>query len=160
MDIVINKVLHNGYTHHIERLMVMGNFMLLCEFDPDDVYLWFMEMYVDAYDWAMVPNTYGMTQFSDGGLMMTKPYISSSNYLMKMGNWSKGPWQKTWDSLFWRFMHVHRDYLSKNQRLGMLLRSFDKWPTDKKSGYIKCADDFLEQLDQYKNIPVKFPIGR
>ena len=90
VDIVVKKVLQTGYSHHIERLMVMGNFMLLCEFDPDEVYKWFMEMYIDAYDWVMVPNTYGMTQFSDGGLMMTKPYISGSNYLLKMGDWKKG----------------------------------------------------------------------
>lgn len=90
VDTVIKKVLQTGYSHHIERLMIMGNFLLLCEFDPDEVYRWFMEMYVDAYDWVMVPNTYGMTQFSDGGLMMTKPYISGSNYLLKMGDWKKG----------------------------------------------------------------------
>ena len=67
--------------------MVMGNFMLLCEFNPDEVYRWFMEMYIDAYDWVMVPNTYGMTQFADGGIMMTKPYISGSNYIMKMSDY-------------------------------------------------------------------------
>lgn len=148
VDVVIKKALANGYTHHIERLMVMGNFMLLCEFDPDDVYLWFMEMYVDAYDWVMVPNTYGMTQFADGGLMTTKPYISSSNYLMKMGNWQKGPWQQVWDALFWRFMHVHRDYLSNNQRLGMLLKSYDKWPAEKRQEYLATAELFLNDLDE------------
>ncbi len=87
--------------------------MLLCEFDPDEVYRWFMEMYIDSYDWVMVPNTYGMTQFADGGLMMTKPYISGSNYLIKMGDYEKGPWQEIWDGLFWRFMHVHRDFFQR-----------------------------------------------
>ena len=67
--------------------MVIGNFMLLCQFDPNDVYKWFMELYVDAYDWVMVPNVYGMSQFSDGGLFATKPYISSSNYIKKMSNY-------------------------------------------------------------------------
>jgi deoxyribodipyrimidine photolyase-related protein len=86
VDTVIKKVLQSGYAHHIERLMVMGNFMLLCEFDPDEVYRWFMELFIDAFDWVMVPNVYGMTQFADGGLMSTKPYISASNYLMKMGD--------------------------------------------------------------------------
>jgi deoxyribodipyrimidine photolyase-related protein len=124
VDTIIRKVLATGYNHHIERLMIMGNFMQLCEFSPDDVYLWFMEMYIDAYDWVMVPNTYGMTQFADGGLMVTKPYISGSNYLMKMGDWKKGPWQKTWDGLFWRFMHVHRELFTKNPRLNMLVHSF------------------------------------
>ena len=70
--------------------MVLGNFMLLCEFDPDEVYRWFMELFIDAYDWVMVPNVYGMSQFADGGLLATKPYISGSNYLMKMSNYKKG----------------------------------------------------------------------
>lgn len=74
LDITIKKVLQTGYCHHIERLMVLGNFMVLCEFDPDEVYRWFMELFVDAYDWVMIPNVYGMSQFADGGLMATKPY--------------------------------------------------------------------------------------
>lgn len=148
VDTIIQKVLQSGYSHHIERLMVMGNFMLLCEFDPDDVYKWFMEMYVDAYDWVMVPNVYGMTQFADGGLMTTKPYISGSNYLMKMGNWKKGAWQETWDALFWRFMHVHRDFFGKNPRLGMLLNTFDKMPPEKRNRYIDTAEHYLQQFDK------------
>ncbi|MEO5893383.1 MAG: cryptochrome/photolyase family protein [Ferruginibacter sp.] len=148
VDDVIKKVLQTGYCHHIERLMVMGNFMLLCEFDPDEVYRWFMEMYVDAYDWVMVPNVYGMTQFADGGLMTTKPYISGSNYLLKMSNYKKEPWTETWDGLFWRFMHVHRDFFLKNPRLGMLIKTFDKMPEDKRNIHIKNAESYLVQLDQ------------
>ncbi len=148
VDNVIEKVLKVGYSHHIERLMVMGNFMLLCEFDPNDVFKWFMEMYVDAYDWVMVPNTYGMTQFADGGLMTTKPYISGSNYLMKMGNYPKGDWQPIWDGLFWRFMHVHRDFFGKNPRLGMLLKTFDKMPKEKQDLHINNAEQFLQKLDR------------
>ncbi|QXV66725.1 cryptochrome/photolyase family protein [Mucilaginibacter sp. 21P] len=150
VDIVIKRVLHTGYSHHIERLMIMGNFMLLCEFDPDDVYRWFMEMYIDAYDWVMVPNTYGMTQFADGGLMMTKPYISGSNYLMKMGNWPKGDWQETWDGLFWRFMHKHRKFFTQNPRLGMLVRSFDKMDEAKKKRHLHNAEEFLKRLDKQR----------
>jgi deoxyribodipyrimidine photolyase-related protein len=148
VDIVIKKTLATGYSHHIERLMVMGNFMLLCEFDPDEVYRWFMEMYVDSYDWVMVPNVYGMTQFADGGLMTTKPYISSSNYLLKMGDWEKGAWQEIWDGLFWRFMHVHRDFFSKNPRLGMLLKTFDKMSEEKKSNHLQKANNYLKSLDE------------
>jgi deoxyribodipyrimidine photolyase-related protein len=147
VDNVIKKLIATAYSHHIERLMVMGNFMLLCEFDPDEVYRWFMEMYIDSYDWVMVPNTYGMTQFSDGGLMMTKPYISGSNYLMKMGDYEKGPWQEIWDGLFWRFMHVHRDFFSQNMRLGMLLNTFDKMPGEKKMKHLDNAERFLAALD-------------
>jgi deoxyribodipyrimidine photolyase-related protein len=146
VDNVIKKLLSVGYTHHIERLMVMGNFMLLCEFDPDEVYRWFMEMYIDSYDWVMVPNTYGMTQFADGGLMTTKPYISGSNYLIKMGDYEKGPWQETWDGLFWRFMSVHRNFFSKNPRLGLLLKTFDKMPAEKKQRHLANAERYLEEL--------------
>lgn len=147
IDITIKKVLQTGYCHHIERLMVLGNFMLLCEFDPDEVYRWFMEMFIDAYDWVMVPNVYGMTQFADGGLMTTKPYISGSNYLLKMSDYEKGDWQQVWDGLFWRFMHVYRDFFLKNPRLGMLVKTFDKMTTDKQQVHLDNANRFLNQLD-------------
>ena len=146
IDITIRKVLQTGYCHHIERLMVLGNFMLLCEFDPDEVYRWFMEMFIDAYDWVMVPNIYGMTQFADGGLMMTKPYISGSNYLMKMSNYEKGDWQQVWDGLFWRFMHVHRDFFLQNPRLGMLVGTFDKMTEEKRNTHLANAEKYLTSL--------------
>lgn len=150
VDAVIRKVLQTGYAHHIERLMVLGNFFLLCEFDPDEVYRWFMEMFIDAYDWVMVPNVYGMTQFSDGGLMTTKPYISGSNYLMKMGDWQRSvvpatgfTWMETWDGLFWRFMHLHRDFFLSNPRLGMLVKTFDRMDEEKRSRHLRIADGYL-----------------
>lgn len=143
VDITIKKVLATGYCHHIERLMVLGNFMLLCEFDPDEVYRWFMELFIDACDWVMVPNVYGMSQFADGGLLATKPYISGSNYLMKMSDYPKGDWQQTWDALFWRFMHVYRDFFTSNPRLGILVKTFDKMPAEKRTRLLESADDFL-----------------
>lgn len=154
IDKTIEKVLTTAYNHHIERLMILGNFMLLCEFHPDEVYKWFMEMYIDAYDWVMVPNVYGMTQFADGGLMTTKPYISSSNYLFKMGDWKKtasatnNSWEKIWDALFWRFIHVHQSYFRKNPRLGMLLKTFDKMPKAKQIEILETAEKFLDKLEQ------------
>jgi len=147
LDDAIQKLQKTGYNHHIERLMIIGNFMLLCEFDPDQVYQWFMEMYVDAYDWVMVPNVYGMTQFADGGLMTTKPYISGSNYIMKMSNYPKGEWQEIWDGLFWRFMHVHRSFFLQNPRLGMLVKTFDKMPEAKKTIHLNNAEKYLHALD-------------
>lgn len=147
LDITIKKVLNTGYCHHIERLMVLGNFMILCEFDPDEVYKWFMELFIDAYDWVMVPNVYGMSQFADGGLMATKPYISGSNYLIKMSNYKKGEWQEIWDSLFWRFMHVNRDFFNKNPRLGMLVRTFDKMDEAKQKRLIDNGENYLLSLD-------------
>lgn len=147
IDDTIRKTLKTGYCHHIERLMVLGNFMLLCEIHPDDVYQWFMEMFIDSYDWVMVPNVYGMSQFADGGTFATKPYISSSNYILKMSNYGKGDWQETWDGLFWRFMDKHRDFFVKNPRLKMLINSFDKMPKEKQLSHIQAAEQFLENLN-------------
>ncbi len=146
IDQTIKQLLKTGYCHHIERLMVLGNFMLLCEFDPDEVYRWFMELFIDSYDWVMVPNVYGMSQFADGGLMATKPYISGSNYLMKMSNYKKGEWQETWDGLFWRFMDTHRSFFLSNPRLGMLVHMFDKMPAEKKQKHLENGDAFLNSL--------------
>jgi deoxyribodipyrimidine photolyase-related protein len=147
IDDTIKKILKTGYCHHIERLMILGNFMVLNEFDPDEVYRWFMEIFVDAYDWVMVTNVYGMSQFADGGLMATKPYISGSNYIMKMSNYPKGQWQVTWDGLFWRFMDKHRDFFLKNPRLGMLINTFDKMNEDKKQQHLTVANNYLTQTN-------------
>jgi deoxyribodipyrimidine photolyase-related protein len=146
IDLTIKKILTTGYCHHIERLMVIGNFMLLCEFDPDDVYKWFVEMFIDSYDWVMVPNVYGMSQFADGGLMSTKPYISGSNYLMKMSNYEKGDWQLIWDGLFWSFMDKHRKFFLSNPRLGMLIKTFDKMSEERKSILLSAAQNYLKRI--------------
>jgi deoxyribodipyrimidine photolyase-related protein len=146
IDQTIRKLLKTGYNHHIERLMILGNFMLLCEIKPDAVYRWFMEMYIDSYDWVMVPNLYGMSQFSDGGLMTTKPYICGSNYILKMSDYPKGAWQEIWDGLFWRFLDKQRETFRKNPRWAMLIKTWDKMPEEKKSIHVKNAQTFLDQL--------------
>jgi deoxyribodipyrimidine photolyase-related protein len=126
VDDAIKKALKYGYSHHIERLMILGNFMCLCEVDPHEIYRWFMEFYIDAYDWVMVPNVYGMSQYADGGLITTKPYISASNYILKMSDYSKNdPWCEIWDGLFWRFLHKNSATIAANSRMGMLLKSTD-----------------------------------
>ena len=147
VDDSIRKILKTGYAHHIERLMILGNFMLLCEFDPDEVYRWFMEMFIDSYDWVMVPNVYGMSQFADGGLMSTKPYISGSSYILKMSNYKKGEWSGIWDSLFWNFIDNHRDFFDKNPRMRMLVRNFDKMDIGKRTNLLQSAHSFLENLN-------------
>ncbi len=101
-----------------------------------------MELFIDAYDWVMVPNVYGMSQFADGGLMATKPYISGSNYLMKMSDSPKGEWQEIWDALFWRFMHKHRDFFLQNPRLGMLIKTYDKMNGDRRRKLQQVAEEF------------------
>lgn len=141
VDCAIRKVLSTAYNHHIERLMVLGNFMLLCEFSPNAVYQWFMEMYIDAYDWVMVPNVYGMSQFADGGLMATKPYISGSNYILKMSDFRKGNWCDTWDALFWEFMNKQRAFFSSNPRLGMLLKTYDRMSTERKEDMRRLVNE-------------------
>ena len=146
VDDTIHKIKASSYANHIERLMIMGNFMLLCEFDPDEVYKWFMEVFIDSYDWVMVPNVYGMSQFADGGLMSTKPYISSSNYIIKMSNYKKGDWCKVWDALFWNFMDKQRSFFLKNPRMRMLISSFDKMDHTKKENYLITADNYLNKL--------------
>ncbi len=148
VDNVIKRLLIHAYTHHIERLMVMGNFMLLCEFNPDEVYRWFMELYIDAYDWVMVPNVYGMSQFADGGLMSTKPYLSGSNYILKMSNFKKGPWCEIWDALYWRFIFLHRDFLRQNPRMKMIINALEKLDRKKMDQHLMVAENFLEGLDR------------
>ena len=146
IDDTIKKVEKSAYGNHIERLMILGNFMVLCEFDPDEVYKWFMEVFIDSYDWVMVPNVYGMSQFADGGLMSTKPYISSSNYIIKMSDYKKGEWSDIWDGLFWSFMDKQRDFFKKNPRMRMLISSFDKMDSLKKAKLLMDAHNFLIEL--------------
>ena len=146
IDQTIKKILETGYCHHIERLMVLGNFMLLCEIDPDEVYRWFMELFIDAYDWVMVPNVYGMSQFADGGTFATKPYIAGSNYIKKMSNYPKGNWEATWDGLFWRFMMEQEEFFSSNPRLSMLVANLKRMSDDKKKEHLENAETFLRKI--------------
>ena len=146
IDNTIKKLNKTAYSHHIERLMLLGNFMLLCEIDPKEIYKWFMELYIDAYDWVMVPNVYGMSQFADGGLMSTKPYISSSNYVKKMSNYKKGDWEQTWDALYWRFINKHRETFAKNIRMNFMIKMYDKKTDEVKQEMDQKAEAFLNQL--------------
>jgi deoxyribodipyrimidine photolyase-related protein len=131
LDDAIKKVLRLGYNHHIERLMVISNLMLLSEIHPKEAYRWFMEMYVDSYEWVMGPNVYGMGLMSDGGIFATKPYISGSNYILKMSHYTKGPWCEEWDGLYWSFIDRHRAFFSKNPRLSMMVKLLEKMPSAK-----------------------------
>ena len=148
LDATIMKALKYGYNHHIERLMVLGNFMLLSKTNPDEVYRWFMAMYVDSYDWVMVPNVYGMSQFADGGLFATKPYISGSNYLKKMSDFPTGNWEEIWTSLYWNFISDQHNFFLNNHRLSMMPRLLAKMEPAKKEQYQKTA---LKYLDSQKS---------
>ncbi len=146
VDQTIKKVLATGYCHHIERLMILGNFMHLCGFDPDDVYRWFMELFIDAFDWVMVPNVYGMSQYADGGLITTKPYISGSNYVLKMSDYVKGPWCEVWDGLYWNYIYEHREVFAKNPRMSMVVNLVKKMDAQKLSNHLAVANRFLKSL--------------
>ena len=144
VDHCVATALRYGYTHHIERLMVLSNFMLLTETDPDEVYRWFMGMYVDAYDWVMVPNVYGMGQFADGGLFATKPYISGSNYIRKMSHFPRGDWEEIWIALYWRFIARHQETFLQNHRLRMIPRLWNNFDLEKQQRFLNRADQFLQ----------------
>lgn len=146
LDDCIRKVNEEAYNHHIERLMVIGNLMLLCEIHPQEVYRWFMEMYIDSADWVMAPNVFGMSQFSDGGSFATKPYIAGSNYLRKMSHYPKGDWCDVVDGLYWRFIDRHRETFAKNHRMGMMLGTLKKMNSERKAHIFNAAENFLKKI--------------
>lgn len=145
VDHVIRAVHDTAYCHHIERLMILGNFMLLCDLHPNAVYQWFMELFIDAYDWVMVPNVYGMSQFADGGGMTTKPYVSGSSYVRRMSDFPKGEWCKVWDALYWRFIDRHADFFAANPRTAVVAKMRNKLGA-KMVEHHRVADAFLARL--------------
>jgi deoxyribodipyrimidine photolyase-related protein len=145
VDQVIQRVLRHAYCHHIERLMILGNFMLLCEIHPQHIYQWFMELFIDAYDWVMVPNVYGMSQYADGGLITTKPYISGSAYVLKMSDYPRGDWCPIWDALYWRFIDKQRDFFASNPRMSVMVAQLQKMGS-KLDTHRRIAEEFLEKL--------------
>jgi deoxyribodipyrimidine photolyase-related protein len=142
LDQTLHKVWDTGYCHHIERLMILGNWFLLRRTHPDHVYQWFMQMFIDAYDWVMVPNVYGMSQFADGGLMATKPYVSGSNYLLKMSDLRPGPWTEIWDAHFWTFLADHPQMFGNNPRMSILMSHLDKMSTERKAAMAQVVRSF------------------
>jgi deoxyribodipyrimidine photolyase-related protein len=148
VDDAIRKVKRFAYAHHIERLMVLGNYLLLTETHPNEVYDWFMAEFIDAYDWVMVPNVYGMSQFADGGMMSTKPYISGSNYIRKQSHYKKGSWCEEWDALFWRFVWVHKDIFGANPRMSMMVRTAERMSPEKLQKHLETAEVYLREIRQ------------
>ena len=145
LDDAIDSALRLGWTHHIPRLMVLGNLMTLCEIQPQRAHRWFMEMFVDSSEWVMGPNVYGMGLFSDGGIFATKPYICGSNYLLKMSDYSKGPWCDIVDGLYWRFIDKHRDFFASNARLALMPKALDRLDRERRERIFTAAEDFLAE---------------
>lgn len=153
----INQSLAYAYAHHIQRLMITGNFALLASVDPDEVESWYLGIYIDAIEWVEMPNTRGMSQYADGGLIATKPYISSANYIDKMSNYCGSCYydkkQKTgnkscpFNSLYWNFISRHEEYLSSNPRMGMMLNLWRKMDGEQQSNILEQAEFYLNHIN-------------
>ncbi len=154
----INQSLEHAYAHHIQRLMVTGNFALLAGVNPDEVDQWYLGIYIDAIEWVEITNTRGMSQFADGGIVATKPYVSSANYMNKMGHYCSscsydykkkvGENACPFNSLYWDFLERNRSKLEKNPRMGMIYRVWDKNSTEKKNQTIEQAAHYLKNLEE------------
>jgi deoxyribodipyrimidine photolyase-related protein len=129
----IDQTLEHGYAHHIQRLMVTGLFMLLYGVHPQQVHGWYLSVYVDAVEWVELPNTLGMSQFADGGLMASKPYAATGKYIERMGNHCQGcrfkPAERTgpqacpFTTLYWDFLARHQALLAKNPRMALQVKN-------------------------------------
>jgi deoxyribodipyrimidine photolyase-related protein len=151
IDDTVKTLLDTAYAHHIPRLMILGNWMNLCGIHPDGAYQWFMELFIDAYDWVMVPNVYSMALYADGGLITTKPYISGSNYIRSMSHYKKDPpgtigWSSRWDALYWYFIDRHYDKLEKENRLGFAGVQYRKLSAEQLQTYRSLAKQTMQQL--------------
>jgi deoxyribodipyrimidine photolyase-related protein len=156
----IGQTLATAHAHHIQRLMVTGNFALLIGADPKAVHEWYLEVYVDAYEWVELPNTLGMSQFGDGGLLGSKPYISSGAYIDRMSDYCRhcrydvkqrtGPDACPFNALYWDFLARHRDKLGENRRLAMPYRTWDKQSEEARVATLAQAAGFLAGLDDEK----------
>ena len=145
LDFSIKNAIKYGWSHHIERLMILSNIMNLCEIKPIQVFEWFMEMFIDSSDWVMSPNVFGMGLFSDGGIFATKPYICGSSYFLKMMDFERGTWCNVMDGLYWRFINKNREFFLKNPRLSMMVRIFDKMNEERKKEIFLSAEKFLSK---------------
>lgn len=153
----INQSLEYAYAHHIQRLMVTGNFALLSGVHPDEVDAWYLGIYIDAFDWVEITNTRGMSQYADGGIVGTKPYISSASYINKMGDHCKGCYYNhkeklgelacPFNSLYWSFLATHRDLLASNPRMSMMYRVWDKMEGNIKTLILEQAEHYLDNIE-------------
>lgn len=150
LDMTIQKLDKSSYAHHIERLMILGNLFLLLEIDPGEIHAFFMRYFIDAYDWVMVGNVYAMVGYCDGGGFTTKPYIASSNYMLKMSNYKKGPWCKIVDALYWSFLDKHKEKLSTNFRMKIQLSILEKMDEEKLMNHRKVAHEYKESLGMFE----------
>jgi deoxyribodipyrimidine photolyase-related protein len=153
---VVKQTMAEAYAHHIQRLMITGNFALLAGITPHDVHEWYLAVYADAYEWVEMPNTIGMSQFADGGLLASKPYAASGNYIRKMSDYCKrctydvtqktGPDACPFNYLYWDFLARNRPTLARNQRLATVWATYDRMTDDTKASIASSAAGFLDSL--------------
>jgi deoxyribodipyrimidine photolyase-related protein len=146
-----------AYAHHIQRLMVTGNFALLAGVDPAQVHAWYLSVYIDAFEWVEAPNTVGMSQFADGGVVGSKPYVSSGAYIDRMSDYCRGCAYKVkektgpdacpFNLLYWHFLIRHRDRFAQNPRMGPMYRTWDKMAASHKHRVLEDADAFLARME-------------
>ncbi len=152
----VTQTRDEAYAHHIQRLMVTGNFALLAGIDPHALHRWYLAVYADAYEWVELPNTIGMSQFADGGLLASKPYVASGAYIDRMSDYCKscrydvkkrtGPDACPYNPLYWNFLATHRATLEKNPRMAQMYRVYDKFPADEKNNITKSANAIIQSL--------------
>jgi deoxyribodipyrimidine photolyase-related protein len=152
----ITQTRNEAYAHHIQRLMITGNFALLAGIDPAQVHQWYLAVYADAYEWVEAPNTIGMSQFADGGIVASKPYVSGGNYIHKMSNYcascryrvtqKTGPDACPFGYLYWAFLHRHRDRFAANPRMAQMYRVWARMDDAKQRDLLDSADQFLARL--------------
>jgi deoxyribodipyrimidine photolyase-related protein len=158
MHDAIGQSLEHAYAHHIQRLMVTGNFALLAGVHPDAVDAWYLGVYIDAVQWVEIVNTRGMSQFADGGIVATKPYAASANYIRKMSDYCTGcayrPDRGTgedacpFNSLYWDFLLRHRTTLEKNPRVAVMYRTWDRMKSAKRDGLLTRARTCRSRLEK------------
>lgn len=157
LQLSIRQSLQTAHAHHIQRLMVIGNFSLLAGLDPAALHRWYLGIYIDAFEWVELPNTLGMSQRADGGLIATKPYVSSAAYLQRMGDYCQGcayhPKLKTgpracpFNALYWDFFARHAETLGSNHRLALVYRQWQKMPPEQQTALQAHAQQLRQQLD-------------
>ena len=157
MAAAITQTKEEAYAHHIQRLMITGNFALMAGIDPHEVHEWYLAVYADAYEWVELPNTLGMSQFADGGLLGSKPYAASGNYINKMSDYCKschfdvkqkvGEGTCPFNALYWDFLVRNEEKLKGNHRLGQVYRTWYKMDEEKREAYRLSAANFLEMLN-------------
>ncbi len=149
---------NHSYAHHIQRLMVTGNFALLADVDPKEVHQWYLSVYIDAFEWVEAPNTLGMSQFSDGGLVASKPYISSGAYINRMSNYCKschydvkdklGDRACPFNALYWDFLIRHKEKFSSNPRMAQMYRNWERQDENMKTATLAKAKKTLAAISQ------------